>query len=263
MGLGPYVATSLAGEGVNIALTARSEDKLDKVAKELKNYNVKVKTFPADINDQKSRFELIEGVKNSFGDIDLLINNAGVEWVSAFTDLVPEDISNLIHTNLMSPLMLSRAILPDMVKRKSGHIVTMSSLGGKKGQPYSATYAATKAGLIAWTSSLRAELRDTGVGASVVCPGFISDAGMFAVYNKKAPKISGESQPEEVGKAVIKAIKKNRQEVIVNPKSIFPMMLLDAINPAIMTTVFQKSGLHEFYLGQAMDNMQQRHNKPD
>ncbi len=258
MGLGPFVAHDLAREGVNIALTARSKDKLKKVAEELKCYNVKIKTFPADLKDEESRIKMIEAVKKNFGDIDLLINNAGVEWVSSYVDLTFDDIDNLVRTNLMSPLMLTRAILPDMLKRKSGHIVTMASLGGKKGQPYSSVYAATKAGLIAWTSSIRAELRDAGVSASVVCPGFISNAGMFAVYNKKAPKISGESKPEEVGKAVVKAIKKDLQEIIVNPNSIFSMMLMDAINPAIMTSVFRKSGLHEFYRQQAADNMQQR-----
>ena len=149
MGLGPYVARSLAKEGVNIALTARSKDKLEKVAEELRHYNVKVKTFPADIKDEASRFEMIKGVKKAFGDIDLLINNAGIEWVSSFADLSFDDIDNLVQTNLMSPLKLTRSILPDMLKRNSGHIVTMSSLGGKKGSPYSATYAATKAGLIA------------------------------------------------------------------------------------------------------------------
>ena len=137
-------------------------------------------------------------------------------------------------------------------------MVTMSSLGGKKGQPYSATYAATKAGLIAWTSSVRAELYRTGVSASVICPGFISDVGMFAVYGKAAPKISGESKPEKVGEAVIRAIKKDLQEVVVNPFSIKPMTVLDALNPEIITKLFRKTGLHEFYRGQAQDNLKKR-----
>ncbi len=258
MGLGPHVAQSLAREGVNIALTARSKDKLEKVAEELRQFNIEVNVYPADINNEKSRIGLVEEVKKAFGHIDLLINNAGVEWISSFVDLAPADIENLVQTNLMSPLKLTRAVLPDMLKRKSGHIVTMSSLGGKKGQPYSASYAATKAGLIAWNSSIRAELRDTGVSASVICPGFVSDSGMFAVYHKKAPKISGESKPQDVGKAVIKAIKKDLQEVLVNPNSMLPAMLLDVINPAIMTSVFRKTGLHEFYRQQALENIQQR-----
>ncbi len=262
MGLGPYIAESLVHEGVNIILSARSLEKLEKVADQLKKASVEVSVFPADINDGEARKNLVEFVIKKHQRIDLLINNAGVEWVSSFVDLGHADIDQLIQTNLLSPLQLTRMVLPEMIRQGSGHVVTISSLGGKKGQPYSASYAATKAGLIAWNSSIRAELRDTGVSASVVCPGFISEAGMFAVYNKKAPKISGESKPEEVGKAVIKAIRNDLQEVIVNPNSILPMMLLDAIHPPIMTSIFRKTGLHEFYRQQAEDNLKQRQLEP-
>jgi len=248
----------LAREGVNIALSARAEDKLKAGADELAKYNIRVIVAPADVTDAASRNTMVETVKNTLGEIDLLINNAGVEWVSGFTDLTLQDIDLLTQTNLVAPLMITRLVLPDMIKRGSGHVVTMSSLGGKKGQPYSSVYAATKAGLIAWTSSIRAELYQTGVSASVICPGFVSDAGMFAVYNKSAPKISGESKPEKVGEAVVRAIKKDVQEIIVNPSSIKPMVVLDALNPAITTTLFRKTGLHEFYRGQAKENLNSR-----
>jgi short-subunit dehydrogenase len=144
-----------------------------------------------------------------------------------------------------------------MLERKSGHIVTMSSLGGKKGSPYSATYAATKAGLVEWTSGLRQELKETGVGASVICPGFVSGVGMFAVYKKRAPKIVGETTPEKVAKAVIRAIEKDIQEIIVSPGAIIVMKLLDAIHPAIMSTFLRHTGVYDFYRRQADDNEQE------
>jgi len=258
MGIGPNIARVLAREGVNIALSARSEDKLKAVANELTGYNVRAIAVPADVTDPDSREKMVEKVKKEFGQIDLLINNAGIEWLSSFNDLTQKEIENMIQTNLVAPLMITRLVLPDMLKNSKGHIVTISSLGGKKGSPYSATYAATKAGLIAWTSSLRAELYKTGVSASVVCPGFISDTGMFAVYNKKAPKIVGESKPEDVYKAVIKCIKKDVQEIVVNPGSTKLMMLIDAINPNIITSILRKTGVHEFFRQQAEDNKKQK-----
>ena len=262
MGIGPYIARALAQEGVNIALSARSEEKLQEVAAEIRTFGTQATVIQADVRYAVAREKMVTAALEKFGHLDLLINNAGIEWVSAFTDLSLADIDNIIQTNLVSALMISRLVLPGMIKRGTGHVVTISSLGGKKGQPYSATYAATKAGLITWTGSLRAEIRSTGVSASVICPGFISEAGMFAVYNKPAPKISGESKPEEVGRAVIKAIKKDLQEVVVNSKSIKPMTLLDALNPNIMTSVFRKTGLHAFYRGQAEDNRKlRRHGK--
>jgi short-subunit dehydrogenase len=129
------------------------------------------------------------------GPIDILINNAGIEWVCEYTKMSAAQIEQMVQTNLIAPLIVSRLVLPEMIARGSGHVVMMSSLGGKKGSPYSATYAATKAGLIEWTSGVREELRGTGVSASVICPGFVSEAGMFAVYGKRAPRLSGESPP--------------------------------------------------------------------
>jgi short-subunit dehydrogenase len=258
MGLGPYVAKFLAREGVNIALTARSEDALTDIARELTELNIKALAYPADITEHDARVELVEHVKKEFGQIDILVNNAGMEWVSSYAGLSPEFIQTMIQTNQVAPMVLTRLILPDMLARGSGHVVTMASLGGMKGSPYSATYAATKAGLIAWTSGVREELRNTGVSASVICPGFVAKAGMFAVYNKRAPKITGETTPEKVADAVILAIKKDIGRIVVNPGLVWPMQILDAIHPDIMSWVFRKFGVYAWYRGQSEENLKQR-----
>ncbi len=215
-GLGPYIARTLAREGVNLALNARSEDGLRACAETLTPFNIRVNIYPADLTDHTARLRLCEDVNKDFGPIDLLINNAGMEWVSAYLDLPTAQIEEMIQTNLIAPMLLTRLLLPDMLAQEKGHVVTMSSLGGKKGSPFSATYAATKAGLIEWSHGLREELRGTGVGASVICPGFVSEAGMFAVYKKKAPKLTGEISPAKVADAVVRAIKKDIGEIIVN-----------------------------------------------
>ena len=255
MGLGPYVAKFLAQEGVNIALTARSEDALKDIACDLTELNITARAYPADITEPDARVELVAQVTKEFGHIDILVNNAGVEWLSRYTDLSSEFIQTMIQTNQVAPMVLTRLVLPEMIARGSGHVVTMASLGGIKGSPYSATYAATKAGLITWTGGIREELRNTGVSASVICPGFVAQAGMFAAYNKRAPKITGETTPEKVADAVIRAIKKDIGRIIVNPGLIWPMIWLDALNPAIMYWVLRKFGVYEFYKQQAADNM--------
>jgi short-subunit dehydrogenase len=106
---------------------------------------------------------------------------------------------------------------------------------------YSATYGATKAALIEWTAGIREELRGTGVSSSVICPGFISGAGMFAAFGMRAPWIAGESKPELVAAAVIRAIRDDVGEIIVNPGPVWLMMVTDAISPATMTWVFRTS----------------------
>jgi len=253
-GLGPYIARALAREGVNIALVARSEEALKSNAEELSRFNIRAGAYPGDITDQEFRIKLLEDVKADLGRIDLLVNNAGIELVYSYTALTPDYIEKMVQTNLVAPLLLTRLVLPDMLERGSGHIVTMSSLGGKKGSPYSATYAATKAGLIQFTAGIREEIRGTGVSASVICPGFVSEAGMFAVYNKRAPKIVGETTPDKVAKAVIRAIKKDVGEIIVNPGPIRPMMVLDAIHPGIGSWILRTFGVYEFYRKQAIEN---------
>jgi short-subunit dehydrogenase len=239
---------------VNIALTARNASALDAVASELAGFGVKTAAIPADIMDLAAQEDLVERTVAQLGKIDILINNAGLEYISRFASLSTELIHGMIQTNVVAPLLLTRLVLPQMLEQGSGHIVTISSLGGKKGSPYSATYAGTKAAVIEWSSGLRAELRKTGVSASVISPGFVTEAGMFAAYNLRAPRIAGESTPDDVAKAVVRAITRDIQEIIVNPGPVKLMTVLNAISPGLMSWVFKASGLFEFYRMRADEN---------
>ncbi len=260
-GLGPHIARYLAKEGVNIALTARSESGLIATADDVRTNSIKVDVFPADITDQDSRVKLLGDVKTAFGSLDILINNAGMEWVSAYTDLSPDHIETIIQTNLIAPMMLTRMALPDLLKKGSGHVVNMSSMGGKRGNPYGGTYCATKAGLIEWTRGLRNELQNSGVGVSVICPGFVAESGMFADYNKKPPWISGETTPEKVAAAVIRAIQQDVGEIIVNPGPAWMIPVLDAVHSGIADWLYKIGGVYEFYQKQAEDNRTESENK--
>jgi short-subunit dehydrogenase len=116
-----------------------------------------------------------------------------------------------------------------MLARGRGHIVQLASLAGKGGIPYGAPYGASKAGLVMATHSMRAELIDTPIGCSVVCPGFVADEGMYAdmvaATGVRATKLLGESKPEKVSEAVVKAIKRNSAELIVNPSPMRPLLV--------------------------------------
>ncbi|MGD8317721.1 MAG: SDR family NAD(P)-dependent oxidoreductase [Myxococcales bacterium] len=253
-GLGPYIARALARKGVNLALTARTSDAVEATADEATSLGVSAVAIPVDVTDEDGRRRLLEGAVAANGPIDILINNAGMEWVCAYTNMSAGRIEQMVQTNLIAPLILSRLVLPEMIARGSGHVVMMSSLGGKKGSPYSATYAATKAGLIEWTSGVREELRGTGVSASVICPGFVSDAGMFAEYGKSAPRIAGESTPEAVADAVVRSIERDIGEIVVNPGPSRLMEITNAISPGAMSWILRRFGLYEFYRQQAEDN---------
>jgi len=262
-GLGPHIARFLAKEGVHLGLTARSEQGLTSTAEELSRYNRNINIYPADITDPKSREKILKEIKKDFGRIDLIINNAGMEWISSYTALSTAYIEKMIQTNLIAPMLFTRLVLPDLLKQGSGHIVTISSLGGKRGNPYGCTYSATKAGLIEWSRGLRLELSGTGVGVSVICPGFVSDSGMFAVYDKKPPWISNATTPEKVAKAVIKAIKKDIDEIVVNPGPTWLVPLLDAVHPGIANGLYKIGGVYDFYQKQAEFNEKEMAKNPE
>jgi short-subunit dehydrogenase len=250
-GLGPYIARALADQGADVTLTARSADSLREVAEELAGKAARVHSIAADICDDEARRRLLEQAESALGPIDILVNNAGIELIASYTDLPPDRIQAMIDTNLVAPLMLSRLVLEKMIERGRGHVVMMSSLGGKKGSPYSATYAATKAGLIAWTSGLRAELQGTGVGVSVICPGFVSEVGMFAVRSQKASRVLGTSTPEAVARAVLRAIQRDVTEIIVNPGPVRLGLVFEQLSPGFARWLLDKAGVYDYYRRQA------------
>ena len=131
--------------------------------------------------------KLVETAERELGPIDILVNNAGIEITKSLQDTSFEEIDAVVRTNLSAPVWLIKMVLPQMVERRRGAIVNVSSLAGKSCAPYDAIYSATKAGLIALGLSVDLELDGTGVTVGTLCPGFVSEAGMWANSGSKAP----------------------------------------------------------------------------
>jgi short-subunit dehydrogenase len=141
----------------------------------------------------------------------------------------------------MASLALGRLVLPGMLARGRGHIVTVASVHGKKGQAYHAVYSATKAALIEWSGALRGELRGTGVSASAICPGLVS-VGMWPACKIPPPLFLGVSPPEAVADAVVRSIRRDLQEVLVSPLPIRPLFALDALAPQLVSALIKWMG---------------------
>jgi short-subunit dehydrogenase len=242
-GLGPIVGGALAREGVNLVLVARSRGLLEEEASKLASQGGQAVAIPADISDPDSRVDLLRRAEAALGPIDILVNNAAIEETTRFDRQSPESVVRTIETNLIAPMLLIRELLPAMLERGTGHIVNMASMSGKKGLPYGATYAASKAGIIEWTQAMRFELEGTGVGASVVVPGFVTDAGKFASYGLQAPRLAGASSPEQVAEAVVRAIRHDLQEVLVNPGPTRLFLALNALSPALGNALYRRMGV--------------------
>ena len=147
----------------------------------------------------------------------MLVANAALPATGVLEELEEAAIDDMLDVNLRAPIMLARALAPAMIERGRGHMVFISSLSGKAAFPASSMYSATKFGLRGFALSLRADMRAHGVGVSVVLPGFIRDAGMFANSGARLPRGVGTSSPEEVASAVLRAIADNRGEIGVAP----------------------------------------------
>jgi short-subunit dehydrogenase len=248
-GIGVHIARALAKEGVNLALTARSAGALHEVREQVLSYSVKAVTIPADLSDTEQVTALAAKAENELGPIDILINNAGIETSTPYEEFSPEEIQKMNQVNLTAPMLLTRAVLPGMLERGHGHIVNISSLAGKTGFPAQTPYAAAKAGLIMFTHSLRVELAGKPVSASVICPGFVAEDGMYAKMEKRAgpaPKLLKPTTPDKVTAAVIKAIKKDIAELIVNPLPMRPLFALQETFPGIKPFLHKAFGTPEY-----------------
>ncbi len=176
------------------------------------------------------------------GDVDILVANAALPASGTLDSFTMEEIDRALNVNLRAPIALAHALVPKMTARRSGHLLFMSSLSGKTASPGTGIYNATKFGLRGFASALRADLRDSGVGVSAVFPGFIREAGMFADAEVKLPIGVGTSSPEDVARAVISAIERNRAEVDVAPLAIRAGATFAGIAPELASRVARRLG---------------------
>jgi short-subunit dehydrogenase len=249
-GLGVGIARHLAAAGVNLALAARSAEQLEQVRDDLVGLGVKAAAIPTDVTVASQRAELVERATGELGPIDILINNAGVEMTAAYQDMDPSEIEETIAINLTAAMLLTRAVLPGMLERGKGHVVNIASGAGKAGVPYGVPYSATKFGLVGATQALRAEHLDSPVGFSVICPGFVTDEGMYARFEAaglRAPRLVGTTTPDKVARAVVRAIKRNRVEMLVSDMPLRPLVVLGNALPQSAAPLMKGLGLTDFF----------------
>jgi short-subunit dehydrogenase len=206
-GLGPVIARRLRREGVRFVLSGRDESRLRPLAQELGGATV----VPADL----ARRGEAERLAATAGEVDLLIANAGLPANGRLLDFAIEHLDRALDVNLRAAMVLTRLVLPGMLARRLGAVLLMASMAGRVPAPRSSVYNATKFALRGFGFGLRAELRGTGVGVSVVSPTFVSRAGMWAETGLRAGV--RETTPEKVAEACLRAIREGRAEIAVAP----------------------------------------------
>jgi short-subunit dehydrogenase len=215
-GIGVYIARELAKQQATIVGVSRSAEELDLICEEISALGGKGIGITFDISNLEKLPNLVQKIEGLIGSVDIVINNAGIEIYKAFQDYSLADIQAVLSINLLAAMELTRLLLTKMLDRGSGHIVNIASLASKKGHPYDSIYSASKAGLLMWNHALRQELAGTGVGISAICPGYVSGTGMLVDSAIPAPVLAGVSNPENVARAVVRAILQNKAEIIIN-----------------------------------------------
>jgi short-subunit dehydrogenase len=234
-GLGTYISRALAGQGADLVVSDLPDSGVEARADELGRMGIEARAIPADLMDSGERERLVREAEAGIGPLDVLVNNAGLEFGGAFTKTTREEIDAIVAVNLIAVMDLTWLVLPGMLERRRGHIVNLASLAGKIPSVFLATYAATKHGVVGFTHSLRVEYADQPVSFSAICPVFVADVGMYArvedEMDMEPPPGLRPVPPQRVADAVLEALGEDRAEIIVNRGPIRALAVLYWLAP--------------------------------
>lgn len=172
-GLGLVLAREFLSQGARVAICARDEEDLERAAEDLRRYSPAVFATSCDVSDQQQVEAMINQVRQQFGRIDVLVNNAGVISVGPAEEMTIADYEEAMQTNYWAALYTMMAVVPEMRLRGAGRIVNISSIGGKIGVPHLVPYSASKFALVGLSQGLQAELKKDSVVITTVCPGLM------------------------------------------------------------------------------------------
>ena len=205
-GIGRGLAFALARRGAAVGLLARREHVLQSVVLEIEAEGGRAISLPADVRDAEAMRSASGALHDRFGPVDLLVANAGIGATTYAVDLCEKAVADLINVNVIGVVNSVTAVIPQMVKRGSGHLVAISSLAAYRGLPKSAAYCASKAATSALFEGLRIDLLGTGVDVTIIHPGFIKTP--LTVDVKRTPYLM---ELDEAVPKILRAIEKRRK----------------------------------------------------
>jgi uncharacterized protein len=234
-GIGGAIARALHARGAHVVLTGRREELLEELRGSL---GERAELVPGDLAERDGAARLAAAA----GDVDVLVANAALPASGRLEDFDPDEIDRAIDVNLRAPMQLTRALMPGMLQRGSGHVVLVSSLSGKVASPRSGVYSATKFGLRGFAAGLREDVEPRGIGVTVVFPGFVSEAGFFADSGVKLPRWVGTRTPDQVAAAVVLGIERERAELDVAPLGLRVGTRLAGLAPVTAARIQRRLG---------------------
>ena len=204
-GIGRATAFALGRAGYRVGVCARTESKVRRLVEELQAAGIEAAGAPADVGHPEQAGRMVEELKRALGDIDVLVNNAGVLIAKPFEELTLEDWDTTMNTNVRSLYLVTRAVLPGMRSRKRGAIVNVASLAGRNGFAGGTAYTASKHAVLGFSRSLMLEVRKDNIRVIAVCPGSV-DTSMLREQPMLKAEPSRILQPEDVATTILGAL---------------------------------------------------------
>lgn len=236
-GLGSAIAADLSQRGAALVLSGRRTDELEALA---------ARTGGTVLTADLATADGLEVLCEAAVDVDVVVANAGIGGDVSIEAMAPDDIDVVIDVNLRGPIHLATRFAQARIERyEQGAIVFVGSLAGLAASPNSRMYNATKFGLRGFALSLREDLSPYGIGVSIVEPGFIRDAGMFAESGRELPRGVRTNTPHDVALGLVDAITKNRAEVFVAPVELRIAATLATAAPALSAWAQRRIGAAE------------------
>lgn len=198
-GIGRHVAIQLASHQISVALVSRTSSDLKSLEEGIRATGVNAIAVPTDISRAKDVEELFHETAERLGPVDILINNAGIVEPALVVDTAEESWDRVLDINLKGAFLCTRLALPSMIQRARGRIINISSISGRLGTAYLASYCASKWGLIGLTKAVAEEVREHNIQVFAVCPGSV-DTEML---KKGLPGAQPQMGPEDVASAVV------------------------------------------------------------
>ncbi len=256
-GIGEYLAYDLARVGCKLVLSARREEELLRVKKQcLANGGVKdsdILVLPMDMTDIDNHKKYTQKVLEHFGQIDILMNNAGRSQRAFVIDTEVEVDRQMMELNAISVFSLTKAVLPHMIKRKTGHLVVTSSIAGKVGAPFSATYCATKFAIQGWFDALRIEMAQHNITVTTICPGPVHSAIQREAFTAKSgvkysdiadmSKVEKRVATSRCSELITVAIANKLEEVWISLNPVLMFTYAAQYMPSIARSVGKKMGV--------------------
>ena len=234
-GIGRLLALRLAREGARVALVARRAGELEQLAAEITTAGGHALVLPCDVGERAQVFAAAAQATARLGPIDILVNNAGYGHHRRFLDWDLDDMERMLQVNFLGSLYWTKALLPQMVARRTGWIVFMASVAGKLGVPEESAYAASKFAMVGLAEALSLEVEDAGVHVLTVCPGTINTPFFDAEALERMPPVSKRMMigPQRVVDATLAALARGRHEITV-PRFITTGYFVRLLAPGFM-----------------------------